>query len=110
MTTHSNERLRLIAWRRVRKNSLRGFATVELPVIGLKVLDVPVLETNGRRWATLPAKPQLEDGRQRCDAAGKPAYSPILAWRDRTLRDAFSERVVSLVLASDPGAFEGNTR
>jgi len=50
----SGERLQLVAWRRVRKNSLIGFATVTLP-IGLTIVDCPVLETHGRRWVSLPS-------------------------------------------------------
>jgi len=96
-------RMQLLAWRPLRKNSLRGFATVELP-IGLRIIDAPVLETNGRRWATLPSKPQLEDGRHRCDDSGKLAYSPGLEWHSKLLRDAFSDRVVELVLERDLGA------
>jgi hypothetical protein len=102
--TVSGERMQLVTWTRLRKNSLFGFATVSLP-IGLTLIDCPVLESNGRRWATLPSKAQIEDGQQRRDANGKPAYSPLGEWQSKKLRDAFSDRIISLVLERDPGAF-----
>jgi hypothetical protein len=106
--TGANEqpkRLRLISFKPVRKNSLIGFATIELP-IGLKLLDVPVLVSNGKAWAALPAKPRIEDGRQKLDANGKPAYLPLLEWRSKELRERFSQRVVELVRTVHPEVFD----
>jgi hypothetical protein len=99
-------KLRLVSWRALNKNSLRGFATVELP-IGLTIADIPVLVSQGGLWAALPAKPQLDqNGRHRRDANGKPAYSPILQWRDKDLSKRFSATVVELVRAAHPGDLE----
>jgi hypothetical protein len=98
------KRMRLIAWKPLVKNSLRGFATVELP-IGLKISDVPVLISNGKTWASLPSKPQLDrDGQHKRDVNGKATYSPILEWKDRDLSDRFSQAVVALVRAEHPDA------
>src|SRR5437764_12659502 len=93
--TVERPRMRLVSFKPLSKGSLRGFATVELP-IGLKIADVPVLVSNGKIWAALPAKPQLAEGRQKLDANGKPAYVPVLEWRTKELRDQFSDRVVAL--------------
>jgi hypothetical protein len=101
------KRMRLIAWKPLVKNSLRGFATVLLP-IGLKISDVPVLISNGKTWASLPAKPQIDkDGQHKRDVNGKPAYSPVLEWKDRDLSDRFSQAVVALVRAEHPADLEG---
>jgi hypothetical protein len=98
--------MRLISWKPLLKGALRGFATVELP-IGLTIADIPVLVSHGVPWATLPSKPQLDqDGRHRRDANGKPAYSPILRWRDKDLSNRFSATVVELVRAAHPGDLE----
>ena len=46
------------------------------------------------RWAQLPAKPMLRDGRQVTDeATGKPQYVLILELEGRETRDAFSAAV-----------------
>jgi hypothetical protein len=107
----SGERLRLLTGKVLRRGSLVGFATVELPVVGLVIHDCPVHETAGKRWAALPGRPQIEDGRHRLDpATGKPAYSVILSWRDSRLREAFSQRVVEAFAAAHPEAFDSHAR
>jgi DNA-binding cell septation regulator SpoVG len=97
----------LRGWRPITKNSLRGFADIELP-IGLQIHDVPVLLGANGAWAALPAKPQLDkDGRQRVDANGRGLYTPIIEWRDKALRDGFSAAVIELVRAAHPGDLDG---
>jgi hypothetical protein len=98
--------LRLLDFKPLRKGALIGFATVELP-IGLEIRDCPVCMSRGKAWAGLPGKPQLKDDRVIRDERGKLVYSTILDWRERGLRDAFSERVVALVREHDPQAFAG---
>jgi len=96
--------MRLIRWRPVVKNSLRGFADLELPN-GLRLLDCPALMSSGRAWATLPGKPQIDaDGRQNRDAAGKPSYIPVAEWRSKELREGWSDRVAELVRQEHPEA------
>src|SRR5438309_1638090 len=57
-------KMRLIAWRPITKGTLRGFATVELP-IGLKLIDCAVFVGVRGAWASPPAKPLIDkDGRQ----------------------------------------------
>ena len=96
----------LVAWRPLVKGALRGFATVELP-IGLKLVDCPVLVSNGKAWVSLPSKPVLDrDGRQKIDANGKPAYVPVLEWRSRELGDRFSEIGIAAIRRIYPGALD----
>jgi hypothetical protein len=66
-------RMRLVSFKPVVKNSLRGFATVEFPP-GLILRELPVLiGVNGRAWVALPGKPVLdENGHQKRDVKGKP--------------------------------------
>jgi hypothetical protein len=102
------KRMWLVSWKPLVKNSLRGFATVLLP-IGLKISDVPVLVSNGKTWASLPSKPQVDkDGRHKRDVNGKLAYTAILEWKDRDLSDRFSQAVVALVQAEYPDALDGS--
>src|SRR6266851_2653304 len=105
--TPAPSRLRLIEWKGITKNTLVGFATIELPN-GLIVGDISVHQKNGRRWAGLPAKPQLDaHGQQLVDDAGKKKWVPILRWRDRALADEFGRRVIALVEAEHPDVFGG---
>jgi hypothetical protein len=96
-------RTRVVRWRPITKNTLRRFADVELP-IGLTIREIPVHASHGKLWAALPAKPQFgQDGQPR-RVEGKVAYSPILEWRSRRLREAFSDRVVEVVRQQHPNA------
>jgi hypothetical protein len=97
----------LVARRPLIKGALRGFVTVRLS-IGLEIVDCPVLASNGKTWANLPAKPVLDrDGRQKNDVNGKPAYTAILQWRERELSDRFSEVVIDAIRRMHPGALDG---
>jgi hypothetical protein len=95
-------RMRLTAWRPLRKNSLVGFVTLELPN-GLTIRDISVHESHGKSWAALRAKPMI-DGEGRCirNDVGKIQYATILAWRDRDLADRFSAAVVEAGRAAHP--------
>jgi hypothetical protein len=96
----------LVAWRPLVKGALRGFATVELP-IGLKLIDCPVLVSNGKACASLPSKPVLDrDGRHKLGPDGKPAYAAILEWRSRELSDRFSQVVITAIGQMYPGALD----
>jgi hypothetical protein len=99
-------RMRLVGWRRLRRGSLVGFADVELPAFGLRFCGCSVFEKNGRRWATLPGRPQVKDGQLIRDDAGKLVYEPSAIWLDTRLGEAFSGRVCELVAGADPSAFE----
>ncbi len=81
---------------------MHGFATVELP-LGLRIADVAVHISHGKRWASLPSKPMLNsDGQQLRDERGKGKWSSILEWKSEKLRLAFSDRVVEIVSAAHP--------
>jgi hypothetical protein len=94
--------------RPVSKGSLRGFATVELP-IGLKLIDCPVLvSAAGGSWASLPSKPVLDrEGKHVRPGGGKRQFATVVEWRSRELSDRFSAAVVALVKAAYPDALDG---
>ena len=95
----------LLDWKPVVRNTLRGFATVQLRN-GLTVHDVVVHTTHNRAWAALPSKPML--GRSgtpmRDSATNKIRYVPILEWPDKETANRFSAAVVSAIEAQYPGA------
>jgi hypothetical protein len=105
--------LQLVAFRRVVKGALRGFASVAMPS-GLEIADCCLLVGKNGPFVTLPSKPVLDaDGRHMADAAGKKIYAPVLKWRSRELADRFSRALVALVLEQHPGAlddFDGSRR
>jgi len=97
--TSPGTQLRLLEWKPIRKNALRGFATVELPS-GLTIVDVTVLVGSNGAWASLPSKPRLSsDGTAHRGDDGRILYVPILRWRSRELQDGFSAAVVAAVEA-----------
>jgi hypothetical protein len=102
----SRPTMRLLNWKPLVRNSLRGFVDIELP-IGLVIYEIPVLTSHGKRWASLPSKPVLDRDGKHVETNGKKQYVPILEWRSRELSDAFSTRIVELVRATHPDAFDG---
>jgi hypothetical protein len=85
------------------RNTLRGFATIKVPDIRMRVKDVAIHVKNGSQWAALPAKPQIRDG-QVITKDGKAQYVPILEFTDRNTGDAFSRAVIDAVLRAHPQA------
>src|SRR5262245_57231143 len=104
---YSPPRMRLLGFKAIVRNSLRGFAELELPN-GLRLIDCPVLASNGTVWVSLPSKPMLDQtGQQKRDINGKPAYVPVVQWRDRNLANRFSDAAIDLIRQAHPGALDG---
>jgi hypothetical protein len=93
--------MRLVSWRPRVKNSLRGFAVIELPN-GLKIHDVAVLVSHGKAWASMPPKPVLDRIGKRVELDGKRQYAP----GDRSIANRFSNAVVTLVREAHPNPLE----
>jgi hypothetical protein len=90
-------------FRALAKGSLVGFAIIHIRELHLVIYDVALHRKGASRWAQLPAKPMLRDGRHVADGAtGKPAYVPILEFDDRETRDAFASRVWAAVIDKHP--------
>jgi hypothetical protein len=88
-------------------NTLRGFATIVIPELHLKIHDIGVHEKGDARWCSLPGKPQIgRDGIVRKGENGKPLYTPIVEFTDKKVRDAFSTRVIAALLEFAPSAFD----
>jgi hypothetical protein len=100
-------RMRLRKWRSLVRNTLRGFADVELPC-GLQVDDIAVHVRGGRAWASLSARPMLNAAGRLIVPEGKPQYATILRWRNHALGGRFSAAIVELVRAANPGALDGS--
>jgi len=93
----NNARVILRDFRPVCRNTLRGFAVVEVPP-GLVIENVSLHKKGDRIWVSLPARPLLDaEGRHMIDADGKKRYAPLLNWTSRELADRFSRAVIDLV-------------
>jgi hypothetical protein len=87
----------------MRRNSLRGFAEVQLPS-GMIVEDVSVHVSSGKPWASPPSKPMLDrNGVAVRDDKGKIKYAPIISFATRELRDRFSREVITAMTIAHPG-------
>src|SRR6516165_4607974 len=88
---------------RRRSNTLFGFVDLVIPELRLRIREVTVHQSHGRRWVGLPGKPQIDrDGAARRDDRGKIAYSPVLQFTDREVGDAFSAGAIAAVLERFP--------
>ena len=95
----------LLEWRPVRKNTLLGFCSIELPN-GLQIDDIAVHVRGGKAWVSFPARPMLDaDGRQ-VMRDGRPQYISMMRWQSRDLADRFSAALVELVRNAYPDAFD----
>jgi hypothetical protein len=99
--------VKLEAYTPRRSGVLIGFYSVIVPETRMRVIDVTVFQSYGKRWCGLPGRPQLDKGGQpRRDDRGKVVYSPVIQFTDRDVGDAFSHRVIEELLAADPRAFD----
>jgi hypothetical protein len=95
----------LLEWRPVRKNTLLGFGSIELPN-GLQIDDIAVHVRGGKAWVSFPARPMLDaDGRQ-VMRDGRPQYISMMRWQSRDLADRFSAALVELVRNAYPDALD----
>jgi hypothetical protein len=92
--------LRLISWRRDRRNSRLGFASVELATASgpLQIDDVIVSQNNGTRFVSMPAGSYISGGQAK--------YKAVLKWPGDI--DRFRDDVIALIEQLDPKAFESD--
>ena len=97
----------VVAFAPLHKNSLRGFVSVEVPRLHLKINDLTVNEAGASRWIGMPARALIRpDGELLRDHRGKIVYAPVLAFTDARCADDFSKRVIEELLIFAPAAFE----
>ena len=98
--------VKITEFRAVRRNTLRGFATVLIPEMHLSIHDIGVHQhDNGKRWVSLPAKPVLDrDGNPTRTSEGRIEYARLFSFDSRAVSDAFSAAVIAAVVEFDPAA------
>jgi hypothetical protein len=90
-----------------RRNTLRGFATLRFNEAKMTMSGVAVHESHGKRWASPPARPQVDrDGSLIREPSGKIRYFPIIGFDDPDVRTAFSDAAVAAVMRRFPAMFE----
>ena len=91
-------------WRKCERNSLRGFANVLILDVELHIRDIAVHEMNGRQWAQLPARPQLDQNRELVrDERGKIKYATILTFDSNEAAAEFNEAALKALQDYDLG-------
>ena len=103
MSGAEQKRMRLVSFKPLVKGALRGFANVELPN-GLQIDNCAVCISNGKAWASLPSRPQLDRDGRHIEKDGKKQYAALLRWPDRDSADRWSDAAVELVRAAHPEA------
>jgi DNA-binding cell septation regulator SpoVG len=94
--------IQILDWRELRRNTLLGFAKVELPS-GMVINDVTVLMGKEGPWASPPSKPMIDrDGVAMKDQNGKLKYVPIIEFTSKQVRDRFSHAVVDALCLVHP--------
>jgi len=79
--------MKVLAFREYRKNTLQGFAEVELPS-GMRIRDLSLHERNGERWIAYPAKQfTKEDGSQ--------GWLNLVYFADRKVNGEFQKSVLA---------------
>ena len=98
--------IRCIGWRQLCRNTLRGFATIQIAELHMTMREVAVHEQNGKTWAQPPARPWVKGGQLVTDENGKVQYSPLFEFDSAAVRNAFSTAVISALLVFDEHALE----
>ena len=89
-----------------RSGTLRGFASVHVPRLRMRIHGIVLHEKDGRRWAQLPAQVLLRDGQILRSDDGKPRYSePLIEFDFADIGFAFSDAIVQAVCTYAPDAF-----
>jgi hypothetical protein len=88
----------------VERNTLKGFARIKINPWHVVLEGVAIHEKNGRRWAQLPGRPQLDkDYNLIRELNGKIRYAKVMSFDSRDVADRFSASVLRAVDAKIHG-------
>jgi hypothetical protein len=87
-----------LEFRPVERNTLLGFAKIKVCAWHLIMDGVAIHERDGRSWAQLPARPQIDkDTGMVVRDGAKIQYAKVLEFDDRDVANRFSDAVVAAV-------------
>jgi len=94
-------------FKRVTKNTLRGFARAKFPS-GMVMAEIAVhVAADGTAWASPPSRPMLDrDGATMRDAAGKPRWQPLISFTSGRVRAEWSRQIVDALHQQHPDALD----
>jgi hypothetical protein len=95
--------MRVVSFKQLYRGALRGYAKVQLRS-GIVIHDCPIFCKDGQCWASLPSKPQLDQGGKQVEVEGKKQYSPVCEWPNRELGELWSKLVVQMIRERWPDA------
>jgi hypothetical protein len=100
---------RIVGWRQERRNTLRGFATIEFPS-GLILAEIAVHQSARSCWAQPPSRPWVKDGALvPGERPGKFKWQPLISFATPEIRDAWSHQVIAAVRSAHPDALDPET-
>jgi len=84
--------IKCVRYRAFAKNTLKGFADLELTRVGLIIHDCTLHEKNGKEWVGIPA-------RQYQGKDGKTQWQPLLEFAEsaREARRVFQEQAIAAI-------------
>ena len=94
-----------VGFHSIRRNTLKGYACINISELKLKVSDVAIHQRDAQRWAQLPAKPMVRDGELVRDGPNKLRWVEILEFADPKVARGFSSLVCEAVERFEPDAF-----
>ena len=98
--------MKITKFKAINKGSVVGFADVTMPS-GMGFVDVMIMQTGGRYWASPPSKPILEKGVQKTDPeTNKPVYVQIVTFASKELKQKWSDAVIAALRISHPDALQ----
>ena len=86
--------------------TLRGFVDVMMPS-GMVLHRCVIFEKDGQRWIAPPSRPVVDrDGIAKRSADGKTFYEDTVSFKDRWVRQRWSDAVVAALLDAHRDAFD----
>jgi hypothetical protein len=90
-----------LEWRRVRKNTLLGFAKVQFSS-GLIIAEIAVHAHGKRLWVQPPSRPWIENGEVVREDRGRIRYQPLISFANHGVQSSFSRQVIRAVQEGAP--------
>jgi hypothetical protein len=102
-------RAKLISWRPLCRNTLRGFVSVRF-ASGLEIYQIPVHISGDRAWASPPARPRIDHNgtATRDHPAGKIKYQAVIGFASPATRLRWSRAVIEALLSEIPHALDAD--